>query len=154
MNVLERLARLFVGRGFPEYIRSDNGKEFASAQIRTWLQRVEVWMLFIEPGSPWEHGYTESFNGKLWDVCLNRDVFSTLTEAKGLIEQWRREYNEVRPHCACGYQPPAPETIVSLQLDSATLHPEVISMSLNQNVVQDLGAGQVRLSRLQSIVSR
>jgi putative transposase len=87
--------------------------------------------LFIEPGSPWENGYVESFNGKLRDECLNRELFSTLMEAKDLIEPWRREYNEVRPHRACGYQPPAPETIVPLQLDSATLHPAAISMSLN-----------------------
>ena len=131
IDVLERLADLFVERGLPEYIRSDNGPEFVAAQLRTWLQRLGVGTLFIEPGSPWENGYVEFFNGKLRDECLNRELFSTLTEAKVLIEQWRKEYNEVRPHSACGYQPPAPEAIVPLQPDSATLHPAAFSMSLN-----------------------
>jgi transposase InsO family protein len=131
IDVLERLADLFVERGLPEYIRSDNGPEFVAAQLRMWLQRLGVGTLFIEPGSPWENGYVESFNGKLRDECLNRELFSTLTEAKVLIEQWRKEYNEVRPHSACGYQPPAPETIVPLQLDSASLHPAAISLSFN-----------------------
>ena len=130
MDVLERLADLFIERGLPDYIRSDNGPEFAAKQIRTWLERLGVGTLFIEPGSPWENGYVESFNGKLRDECLNRESFTTLTEAKVLIEQWRREYNQVRPHSACGYQPPAPEAILPLKLGSATLHPASISMSL------------------------
>jgi putative transposase len=130
IDVLERLADLFTDRGLPEYIRSDNGPEFAAAQIRTWLESLGVGTLFVEPGSPWENGYVESFNGKLRDECLNGESFMTLAEAKVLIEQWRKEYNEVRPHSACGYKPPAPETIIPLQLDFATLHPAAISMSL------------------------
>ena len=131
IDVLERLTELFLERGLPEYIRSDNGPEFASKLIREWLERLNVGTLFIEPGSPWENGYIESFNGKLRDECLNREAFSTLLEAKVLIEHWRKEYNQIRPHSACGYRPPAPEAMLSLQLGSATLHPPAISISLS-----------------------
>jgi transposase InsO family protein len=130
IDVLECLADLFMERGLPDYIRSDNGPEFAAKQIRTWLDRLGVGTLFIEPGSPWENGYVESFNGKLRDECLNREVFTALAEAKVLIEQWRKEYNQIRPHSARGYQPPAPEAILPLQLGSATLHPAATSMAL------------------------
>ena len=77
--------------------------------VRNWLNRVGVKTLFIEPGSPWENGYVESFNGKFRDECLNREIFDTVVEAKVLIERWRREYNQVRPHSALGYRPPAPQ---------------------------------------------
>jgi len=87
IDVLERLAELFVERGLPEYIRSDNGPEFVAAQLRKWLQRLGVGTLFIEPGSPWENGYVESFNGKLRDECLNPELFSTLMEAKVLLQK-------------------------------------------------------------------
>jgi putative transposase len=110
-DVLERLSDLFVRRGVPDYIRSDKGPEFTATRVREWLARVEVKTLFIEPGSPWENGYVESFNGKLRDELLNREVFDTLLEAKVLIERWRRAYNTVRPHSSLGYQPPAPEAI-------------------------------------------
>jgi len=130
IDVLERLADLFVERGIPDYIRSDNGPEFTAKQLREWLERLGVGTLFIEPGSPWENGYIESFNGKLRDECLSREEFTTLSEAKVLIEQWRNEYNQIRPHSACGYQPPAPEAILPLQLGSATLHPAAIPMAL------------------------
>jgi len=130
IDVLERLADLFVERGIPDYIRSDNGPEFTAKQLREWLERLGVGTLFIEPGSPWENGYIESFNGKLRDECLSREEFTTLSEAKVLIEQWRNEYNQIRPHSACGYQPPAPEGILPLQLGSATLHPAAIPMTL------------------------
>jgi len=130
IDILERLTELFLERGLPDYIRSDNGPEFASKLIREWLERLRVGTLFIEPGSPWENGYIESFNGKLRDECLNQEAFSTLLEAKVLIEHWRKEYNQIRPHSACGYRPPAPEAILPLQLGSATLHPPAISMSL------------------------
>ena len=108
-DVLERLSDLFVRRGVPDYIRSDNGPEFTAKRVREWLERVEVKTLFIEPGSPWENGYVESFNGKLRDELLNREVFDTLLEAKVLIERWRRMYNTVRPHSSLGYRAPAPE---------------------------------------------
>jgi transposase InsO family protein len=110
-DVLERLAWSFATRGVPQFIRSDNGSEFTAQAVRDWLARVDVKTLYIEPGSPWENGYVESFNGKLRDELLNREIFYTLLEAKVLIERWRRHYNRVRPHSALGYRPPAPEVI-------------------------------------------
>jgi transposase InsO family protein len=112
-DVIERLFELFIMKGIPEHIRSDNGPEFTAKAIRGWLNRIGVKTLFIEPGSPWENGYVESFNGKLRDELLNREIFTTLTEAKVLIEQWRQEYNHIRPHSSLGYRPPAPEAILS-----------------------------------------
>ena len=105
-DILARLAQLFVERGPPTYLRSDNGPEFTATVVREWLHRVGVTTLFIAPGSPWENGYVESFNGKLRDECLNRERFDTLLEAQILIEGWRREYNQIRPHSALGYRPP------------------------------------------------
>jgi transposase InsO family protein len=110
-DVLFRLSELFAKRGTPMYIRSDNGSEFTATAVRDWLARVDVGTLFIEPGSPWENGYIESFNGKLRDGLLNGEIFYTLAEAKILIESWRREYNQVRPHSSLGYRPPAPEAV-------------------------------------------
>ena len=110
-DVLEVLADLFVRHGPPEYLRSDNGPEFSAKLVRRWLGRVGVETLFIEPGSPWENGYNESFNGKLRDELLNGEIFYSLAQAAVLVEQWRREYNTVRPHSACGGFPPAPEAI-------------------------------------------
>jgi len=111
-DVLDTLAELFFRKGIPCHIRSDNGSEFASRFVRNWLKRLGVKTLFIEPGSPWENGYIESFNGKLRDEVLNRESFDTLAEAKAIIESWRREYNQVRPHSSLGYRPPAPEAIL------------------------------------------
>ena len=108
-EVIDQLFNLFIFRGIPEHIRSDNGPEFTANAVRAWLSKLGVKTLFIEPGSPWENGYIESFNGKLRDELLNREIFTTLTEAKILIEQWRKEYNQVRPHSALGYRSPAPE---------------------------------------------
>ena len=113
-DVIEELFNLFIFRGIPEHIRSDNGPEFTARAIRRWLARLGVKTLFIEPGSPWENGYIESFNGKMRDELLNREIFTTLEEAKVLIEQWRREYNQVRPHSSLGYRPPAPEAILTM----------------------------------------
>ena len=114
-DVIDQLYDLFLLRGVPEHIRSDNGPEFTSKAVREWLTRVGVKTLFIEPGSPWENGYIESFNGKLRDELLNREVLDTLAEAKILIEMWRKDYNEIRPHSALGYRPPAPEaTMVAI----------------------------------------
>jgi transposase InsO family protein len=110
-DVLYTLANLFIRRGIPAHIRSDNGPEFCARAVREWLSRLGVGTLFIEPGIPWENGYVESFNGKLRDKLLNREIFYTLKEAAILIEQWRRHYNGVRPHSALGYRPPTPETI-------------------------------------------
>ena len=110
-DVLECLAELFVLRGQPAYLRSDNGAEFTAKAVREWLARLGVTTLYIEPGSPWENGYVESLIGKFRDELLNGEIFYTLTEAKVLIDRWRREYNRVRPHSSLGYRPPAPETI-------------------------------------------
>ena len=98
-DVLETLAGLFATDGVPAHIL-DNGPEFTAALVRRWLEALHVETLFIEPGSPWENGYVESFNGKLRDELLDREIFYTLTEAKILIERWRRQYNTVRPHSA------------------------------------------------------
>lgn len=107
--VLETLADLFLKYGPPEHIRSDNGSEFTAFAVRNWLARLGVKTLFIEPGSPWENGYNESFNGRLRDEFLNGEIFYTLREAQILVERWRRHYNEVRPHSSLGYKPPAPQ---------------------------------------------
>ena len=110
-DVLDVLRDLFVERGAPEFIRSDNGAEFTAKAVREWLRKVAVKTLFIEPGSPWENGYNESFNGKLRDELLAREIFYTLKEAKVLIEAWRKQYNEFRPHSSLGYRAPAPAAI-------------------------------------------
>lgn len=118
-DVLERLAWLMATRGVPEHVRSDNGPEMTAKVVREWLAKVGVTTLYIEPGSPWENGYVESFNGKLRDELLNGEIFHTVHEAKVLIEQWRRHYNTVRPHSSLGYRPPAPETLGVLPMGVA-----------------------------------
>jgi transposase InsO family protein len=112
-DVLDTLSTLFITEGVPDYIRSDNGSEFTAKALREWLESIGVKTAYIEPGSPWENGYNESFNGKLRDELLNTEIFYTLKEAKVLIEEWRRHYNEVRPHSSLGYRPPAPQIIIS-----------------------------------------
>ena len=109
-DVIEVLAELMMTRGVPDHIRSDNGPEFTAGAVREWLGRVGARTLYIEPGSPWENGYIESFNGKLRDELLDREVFYTLLEVRVLTEQYRQTYNRVRPHSSLGYRPPAPET--------------------------------------------
>jgi putative transposase len=108
LEVVETLAEVMQCRGIPEHIRSDNGPEFIAQELRKWLAKVGTEVLYIEPGSPWENGYCESFNGKLRDECLNGEIFYSLKEAQVVIEKWRREYNTIRPHSALGYRPPAP----------------------------------------------
>ncbi len=111
-DVIHALTELFVLNGVPEHIRSDNGPESTAKVVRGWLERVGVKTLFIQPGSPWENGYNESFNGKLRDELLNREIFYSLKEAQILTERWRREYNTIRPHSSLGYRPPTPEAIM------------------------------------------
>jgi putative transposase len=118
-NVIDVLSQLFVERGVPEHIRSDNGPEFIAKRVRNWLGSQQVKTLYIEPGSPWENGYIESFNGKLRDELLDREIFDTLREAQILIERWRVDYNTIRPHSSLGYRPPAPETIQPRWLNQA-----------------------------------
>ena len=108
MAVLETVADAMIAHGVPEHIRSDNGPEMTAKIVRGWLAGVGTQTLYIEPGSPWENGYCESFNGKLRDELLNGEIFYSLKEAKIVIEQWRKHYNTKRPHSALGYRPPAP----------------------------------------------
>jgi putative transposase len=118
-DVLDQLADLFIMRGTPEFIRSDNGPEFIAEVVREWLNQLDVDMLFIEPGSPWENGYIESFNGKLRYELLNGEIFDTVLEAKVVTEAWRKHYNTIRPHSALGYRPPAPEAYRLLRVANA-----------------------------------
>ena len=111
-DVLRVMAELFMRYGVPQYLRSDNGAEMTAKAVRKFLAELEVETLYIEPGSPWENGYIESFNGKLRDELLNGEIFYTLLEARVLVEWWRRHYNTVRPHSSLGYKPPAPEAIL------------------------------------------
>ena len=111
-DVLQTLADVMVERGVPTYIRSDNGAEMTAHRVRDWLTAVGAKTLYIEPGSPWENGFNESYNGKLRDELLNGEIFYTLKEAQVLLEDWRRHFNRVRPHSSLGYRPPAPEAIL------------------------------------------
>ena len=123
-DVLDCLRDLFVERGAPAYLRSDNGPEFTAHVVRDWLARVCVTTLFIEPGCPWENGYVESFNGKLRDELLNGEIFYTLQEAQTLVERWRQHFNTKRPHSSLHYRPPAPEALepyMALTLMTGTL---------------------------------
>jgi len=113
MDVLETLADAMLCRGRPDYLRSDNGPEFIARALRGWVANVGTQTAYIEPGSPWENGYCESFNSKLRDELLNGEIFYTLREAEVLIEAWRRHYNTARPHSALHYRPPAPEAIIA-----------------------------------------
>lgn len=109
-DAMYAVADAMLKHGVPRYIRSDNGPEFVAVALREWFERIGVQTLFIEPGSPWENGYNESFNGKLRDELLNGEIFCSMKEARTLIEQWRQHYNTVRPHSSLGYRPPAPKT--------------------------------------------
>jgi putative transposase len=111
-DLIETLADLMLMHGIPEHMRSDNGPEFVGERLRKWLAAVGAKTLYIEPGSPWENGYCESFNGKLRDECLNGEIFYSLKQAQVVIEQWRVQYNTVRPHSSLGYRPPAPQAIL------------------------------------------
>lgn len=134
-DVLQALTDLFVERGVPDHMRSDNGSEFTSQIVREWLGRVGAKTLFIEPGSPWENGYNESFNGKLRDELLNMEIFYNLREAAVLIERWRQHYNTIRPHSSLGYKPPAPQTILP--------RPAVLAYATLQPPQQDGNRGRI-----------
>jgi len=112
LDVIDVLSDLFILRGVPGHVRSDNGPEFIATAVREWIAAVGAKTAYIEPGSPWENGYCESFNSKLRDELLNMEIFSSLNEAKVLIEGWRRHYNTQRPHSSLGYRPPAPEAFL------------------------------------------
>ena len=113
-DVIDALTDLFILRGSPAYVRSDNGLEFVAQAVRDWIAAVGAKTVYIEPGSPWENGYVESFNARSRDELLNREIFYTLKEAQIIIEGWRKHYNTKRPHGALEYRPPAPETIVQM----------------------------------------
>ena len=108
-DVINTLAELFLTRGVPKHVRSDNGSEFIATEVRMWFRKLELKPLFITPGSPWENGYIESFNGKLRDELLNGETFYSLKEAEVMLERWRIHYNTKRPHSSLNYRPPAPE---------------------------------------------
>jgi transposase InsO family protein len=151
-DVLNCLTDLFVTHGTPEYIRSDNGPEFTAKVVRGWLQNIQVTTLYIEPGSPWENGYNESFNGTFRDELLNGELFYTLKEAQVIIERWRQEYNTFRPHSSLGNKPPAPEAF-QLPIDGPFIPPPGSAHlggeyrgTLTQKVVQEPGAGQPDLT--------
>ena len=110
-DVIDVLSDLFILRGVPVHIRSDNGPEFIAKALREWIVAVGAKTAYIMPGSPWENGYCESFNSKLRDELLNGEIFYTLKEARIVIESWRRHYNTVRPHSSLNYKPPAPEAL-------------------------------------------
>ena len=124
-DVLDTLSTLFLIEGIPAYIRSDNGSEFTASILKDWLHQLKVNTAYIEPGSPWENGYNESFNGRLRDELLNGECFTTLKEAQTIIEDWRHHYNHIRPHSSLGYKPPAPMAKIQtlcVQPHSASLH--------------------------------
>jgi transposase InsO family protein len=107
-HLIETLGECMLEHGVPEHVRSDNGGEMTAERVRKWLQTIGTQPLYIEPGSPWENGYCESFNGKLRDECLNGEIFYSLKEARVVIEMWRKHYNHRRPHSSLGYRAPAP----------------------------------------------
>ena len=111
-DVIDLLSDLFILRGVPGHVRSDNGPEFVAKAVQTWITGVGAKTATIAPGSPWENGYVESFNARLRDELLDGDIFYSLREAQVIIESWRRHYNTVRPHASLGYRPPAPEVFV------------------------------------------
>ena len=106
------LARLFIEKGRPEHLRSDNGAEFTAKDLMKWLDKLEVKPIFIEPGSPWQNGYCESFNGKMRYECLDIEVCNTVLEAEYVVKSWVNFYNTIRPHSSLGYRPPAPEAVM------------------------------------------
>ena len=116
-QVLEALAELFISEGLPDYIRSDNGSEFTAKAVQAWLAKLQVKTAYITPGSPWENGFNERFNGSLRDELLNGEIFYSMVEAKAIIEQWRKHYNEVRPHSSLGYKPPAPKVLTKVSAE-------------------------------------
>ncbi len=120
-QVLNTLQKLFLARGFPDFIRSDNGAEFTAKAVQDFLRRVDVKTAFITPGSPWENGFNERFNGSLRDELLNGEIFDNMLEARIVIEQWRQHYNHVRPHSSLGYKPPAPQVQTNASQKDMTL---------------------------------
>jgi len=120
-TVIEQLANAMIVHGIPVHIRSDNGPEFIANRLRNWLEQIGVKTAYITPGSPWENGYCESFNGTLRNELLNGEIFYGIKEAQALVNQWVRHYNTTRPHSSLGYKPPAPEAVIKTSVQN--LHP-------------------------------
>lgn len=110
--MLDALTDLFILRGVPGFIRSDNGPELVAQAVRDWIATVGARTTYIEPGSPWENGDLESLSARLRDELLNGEIFDSVREARIVIEDWRRHFNQIRPHSALGWLPPAPEVVV------------------------------------------
>jgi putative transposase len=126
-DVIDVLSDLFILRGVPEHVRSDNGPEFVAKAVQDWIAAVGARTAYIPPGSPWENGFIESFNARLRDELLDGELFYSLKEAKIVIESWRRHYNTVRPHESLGYKPPAPEVFVPASAARTALQPRPAS---------------------------
>ena len=123
IDVIDVLSDLFILRGVPEHIRSDNGPEFVAKAVQGWISAVGAKTAYIAPGSPWENGFIESFNARLRDELLDGEIFYTLAEAKIVVESWRRHFNTVRPHGSLGYKPPAPEVFIPSMAARAAAQP-------------------------------
>jgi transposase InsO family protein len=123
IDVIDVLSDLFILRGVPEHVRSDNGPEFVAKAVQEWIGAVGAKTAYIAPGSPWENGFIESFNARLRDELLDGEIFYTLAEARIVVESWRRHFNTVRPHGSLGYKPPAPEVFVPAMTARATAQP-------------------------------
>src|SRR5689334_21143821 len=130
VDVIDVLSDLFILRGVPEHIRSDNGAEFVAKAVQDWINAVGAKTAYIAPGSPWENGFIESFNARLRDELLNGEIFYSLKEAKIVIESWRRHYNTLRPHGSIGYKPPAPEVFVPAMSGRAAPNPQPTASSV------------------------
>ena len=123
IDVIDVLSDLFILRGVPEHVRSDNGPEFVAKAVQEWISAVGAKTAYIAPGSPWENGFIESFNARLRDELLDGEIFYTLAEAKIIVESWRRHFNTVRPHGSLGYKPPAPEVFIPAMAARAAAQP-------------------------------
>ena len=140
-NVIDALTDLFILRGAPALIRSDNGPEFIAQAVRDWIAAVGTKTAYIEPGSPWENGYCESFNGRFRDELLNGEIFYSLRKAQIIIEERRQHYNTKRPHSALGYRPPAPEVKIPIEKkpimhSQSTWHSQRGLLKLLMNILQ------------------
>ena len=123
IDVIDVLSDLFILRGVPEHVRSDNGPEFVAKAVQAWISAVGAKTAYIAPGSPWENGFIESFNARLRDELLDGEIFYTLAEAKIVVESWRRHFNTLRPHGSLGYKPPAPEVFIPAMTARAAAQP-------------------------------
>jgi putative transposase len=139
-DVIAVLTDLFVAEGLPDFIRSDNGSEFTAKLLQDWLAKLKVKTAYITPGSPWENGFNERFNGSLRDELLNGEIFYSLAEAKIIIENWRKHYNQIRPHSSLNYTPPAPASIIQKNKNNITQNSYIPANIVTLNLDQNMGA--------------